>query len=75
MTIQEYIKISISGKPAKDVVYYRPYFKDMDCKWCIYNGYACTKPKKGNVCIDYRVERTHLEFKQTEECISPLDIQ
>lgn len=60
MTIQEYIKIAVKGVPQEDFRYYKPYFLNMDCEHCIYNGYACRHPH--SVCIDYRVERSHKEF-------------
>lgn len=62
MTIQEYIKIAIRGVPREQLEYYKEYFLRMDCKHCIYNGFACKQPKIGDVCIDYRVERKHKEF-------------
>lgn len=64
MTIQQYIKVATTGLPKQDFLYYRLYFLRMDCKWCIYNGYACKHPKGEDVCIDYRVEKKHLEFKE-----------
>lgn len=63
MKIQEYIRLQIKGTPAADVVFYRPYFQNMNCKWCLYNGFACKSPKGKNVCIDYRVEKIDLEQK------------
>lgn len=64
MTIQEYIRIAVNGFPKKDFDYYRPYFINMDCEHCIYNGYACRHPKGDDICIEYRVEKTHLEFEK-----------
>lgn len=64
MTIQEYVKIAVKGYPKDELAYYQPYFINMNCEHCIYNGYACKKPKNERVCIDYRVERTHLEFEK-----------
>ena len=65
MTIQEFIKVAINGFPKAEFKYYLPYFKHMNCRWCIYNGYACRHPKGTDVCIEYRVEQKHLEFKPT----------
>lgn len=62
MTIQEYIKIAIKGVPREQLEYYKEYFLRMECKHCIYNGFACKQPKTGGVCIDYRVEKKHKEF-------------
>lgn len=62
MTIQEYMRVAVLGYPKEELVYYRPYFLDMACKHCIYNGYACKDPKQEGVCIDYRVEKNHMEF-------------
>jgi hypothetical protein len=63
MTIQEYLKIAVHGYPKEELNYYKPYFLHMDCEHCIYKGFACKEPKIGDVCIDYRVERKHKEFK------------
>lgn len=65
MTIQEYMKIAIHGYSSADSKYYRPFFLNMSCEHCIYNGYACRSPKSEGVCIDYRVEKKHKEFKPT----------
>ena len=65
MTIQEYIRKAVNGFPKEEVRYYRLYFTQMDCKWCMYNGYACKHPKRDGVCIDYRVEKRDLEFIPT----------
>lgn len=62
MTIQEYLKIAVHGYPIEELNYYKPYFLQMDCQHCIYNGYACKDPKTEEVCIDYRVEKNHMEF-------------
>ena len=59
MTIQEYMKIAVIGFPKKEFLYYRPYFMNMDCGHCIYNGYACKHPEHEGVCIDYDVELKH----------------
>jgi hypothetical protein len=59
MTIQEYMRLAINGIPNADYKYYMPFFLNMDCEHCIYNGYACRSPKADSVCMDYRVERTH----------------
>lgn len=67
MKIQEYIRLQIKGTPAADIVYYRPYFQNMNCKWCFYKGYGCKHPKTEGVCIDYRVEKRDLEFKPVGE--------
>ena len=64
MTIKEYIRIAVNGFPKEDLKYYLPYFINMDCEHCIYNGYACRHPKSDDVCIEYRVEKTHLEFEK-----------
>ena len=64
MTIQEYIKVAINGTPKADFIYYQPFFACMDCEHCIYNGYACRRPKGGEVCIEYRVEKNHKEFEK-----------
>lgn len=61
MTIQEYIRVAASGLPKEDFLFYRLYFTNMNCKWCLYNGYACRHPKEENVCIDYRVEKEDLK--------------
>lgn len=61
MTIQEYIRVAASGLPKEDYLFYRLYFTNMNCKWCMYNGYACRHPKEENVCIDYRVEKEDLK--------------
>jgi hypothetical protein len=63
MTIQEYIRLAINGIPNADYKYYMPYFLRMDCEHCIYNGFACKHPKSEGVCIEYRVEKKHKEFK------------
>lgn len=63
MTIQEYIRLAINGIPNADYKYYMPYFLRMDCEHCIYNGFACKHPKSVGVCIEYRVEKKHKEFK------------
>lgn len=65
MTIQEYIRVAINGVPNEDFVFYKPYFMDMSCKHCMYNGYACKDPKTDDVCIEYRVEKKDLQFKKT----------
>lgn len=62
MTIQEYIRIAVNGFPKAELEYYRPYFYNIDCEHCIYNGYACKDPKGSEACIEYRVEKSHLEF-------------
>lgn len=62
MTIQEYMTIAINGIPRADYKYYMPYFLNMSCEHCIYNGYACKDPKTDDVCIDYRVEKRNNEF-------------
>lgn len=64
MTIQEYIRVATTGKPKADFLYYRLYFTDMKCKWCIYNGFACKTPKAEGFCADYRVEKLDLELKE-----------
>lgn len=64
MTIQEYIKIAVEGLPIEEFRYYKPFFVKMNCKHCIYNGYACKHPQGKDVCMEYRVERTHKEFKK-----------
>ena len=64
MTIQEYIKIAVKGFPPKEFKYYAKYFTNMNCEYCIYNGYACKHPKGDDVCIEYRVEKSHLEFEK-----------
>lgn len=69
MTIQEYIRIAINGFPKKELEYYRPFFQNMDCEHCIFNGYACRHPKSEDVCIEYRVEKKHKEFKIIQETI------
>lgn len=61
MTIQEYIKIAINGFPKEEFDHYRPFFLDMSCEHCIYNGFACKDPKADGVCIDYRVEMKNNE--------------
>lgn len=68
MTIQEYIRIAINGFPKKELDYYRPFFINMSCEHCIFNGFACKRPKK-DVCIEYRVEKKHKEFKIIQETI------
>ena len=62
MTTQEYIRIAVSGLPVEEFKYYKPFFVDMSCEHCIYNGYACKTPKREGVCAEYRVERSHKEF-------------
>jgi hypothetical protein len=69
MTIQEYIRIAINGFPKKELEYYRPFFQNMDCEHCIFNGFACRHPKSEDVCIEYRVEKKHKEFKIIQETI------
>ena len=69
MTIQEYIRIAINGFPKKEYEYYRPFFLNMSCEHCIYNGFACKQPKTGGVCIDYRVEKKHKEFRIIQETV------
>lgn len=64
MTIQEYINVAINRIPKGDFIFYKPFFEKMSCEHCIYKGYACTKPKAEGVCMDYRVEKKHMEFKQ-----------
>lgn len=64
MTIQEYIRIAVNGFPKNEFIYYRKYFLNMSCEHCIYNGYACKHPEENDVCIEYRVEKTHLEFEK-----------
>ena len=64
MTIQEYIKIAANGYPVDEYKYYFPYFINMTCEHCIYNGFACKHPAEEGVCIDYRVERSHKEFEK-----------
>lgn len=61
MTIQEYIKIAANGYPMDEYKYYFPYFINMSCEHCIYNGFACKHPEEEDVCIDYRVERENNE--------------
>ena len=63
MTIQEYIRIAINGFPKKELDYYRPFFQNMSCEHCLYNGFACRRPQEEDVCIDYRVEKKDREFK------------
>ena len=67
MTIQEYIQVAVKGLPKGDFSFYRPYFLNMSCEHCIYNGYACRYPKRNGVCIEYRVEKRHKEFKKPDE--------
>ncbi len=69
MTIQEFMRIAINGYPKDDYKYYKPFFKDMDCEHCIYNGFACRHPKSDDVCIEYRVEKKHKEFKIIQETL------
>lgn len=69
MTIQEYIRIAINGFPKKELDYYRPFFQKMSCEHCIFNGFACLHPKSEDVCIEYRVEKKHKEFKIIQETI------
>ena len=69
MTIQEYIRIAINGFPKKELEYYRPFFQNMDCEHCIFNGFACRHPKSDDVCIEYRVEKKHKEFKIIQETV------
>lgn len=64
MKIQEFIKIAVMEHPAKEFKFYRKYFTNMSCEYCIYNGYACKNPKTDDVCIEYRVEKSHLEFEK-----------
>ena len=61
MTIQEYIRVAANGLPKEDFLFYRLHFINMNCEWCLYNGYACRHPKGENVCIDYRVEKEDLK--------------
>lgn len=61
MTIQEYIRVAANGLPKEDFHYYRRFFWSMNCKWCMYNGYACREPKTDDVCIEYRVEKKDIE--------------
>ena len=67
MTIQEYIKVAINGLPKEDFIYYQPFFMHMNCEHCIYNGYACKHPKGDDVCMEYRVEKSHKEFVRPYE--------
>lgn len=64
MTIQEYIKVAINGIPKADFIYYRPFFADMDCEHCLYNGFACKHPKADGVCIEYRVEKNDIKLRK-----------
>lgn len=61
MTIQEYLKIAVIGFPKDKFLDYRPYFMNMDCGYCFYNGHGCKFPEQDGVCIDYRVEQPHLK--------------
>ena len=61
MTIQEFIRVAINKYPSATYDYYRPYFLNMDCGWCMYNGHACRHPEGDDVCMEYRVEKKHLE--------------
>jgi hypothetical protein len=61
MTIQEYMRLAIHGIPSKDFHDYLPYFFNMSCEHCIYNGFDCKDPKADGVCIDYRVEMKNNE--------------
>lgn len=63
MTIQEYIRIQAEGKQAADMVFFRPYFLNMNCRWCLYNGYACRTPQGPKVCMEYRVEKMDINQK------------
>lgn len=67
MTIQEYIRIAANGYPKEEFLYYAPYFMNMDCKWCMFRGYACRHPKEEGVCIEYKVEKKDLEFIKPNE--------
>ena len=69
MTIQEYIRIAINGFPKKELEYYRPFFQNMSCEHCIFNGFACRQPKSDDVCIEYRVEKKHKEFRIIQETV------
>lgn len=69
MTIQEYIRIAINGFPKNELDYYRPFFQNMDCEHCIFNGFACRHPKSDDVCIEYRVEKKHKEFRIIQETV------
>lgn len=62
MTIPEFMKIAIHGYPKDEFRYYKPYFLNMDCEHCIYNGYSCKNPKTEGVCMDYTVSKKHMEF-------------
>lgn len=70
MTIQEYIRIAVNGFPKAELEYYRPYFYNIDCEHCIYNGYACKEPKGSEACIDYRVEKSLSLTHENEKEIS-----
>jgi hypothetical protein len=61
MTIQEYIKIAVLGFPKKEFLDYRRFFTNMDCQWCVHNGFACKSPDE--VCIHYRVDETDIKKK------------
>lgn len=66
MTIQEYMRLAVNGIPSKDFHYYLPYFINMSCEHCVYNGRACSHPETDDVCIDYRVERKHKEREKSK---------
>lgn len=55
MTIQEYIRIAVNGFPKNEFAYYRKYFLNMSCEYCIHNGYACKHPEANDICIEYCV--------------------
>ena len=69
MTIQEYMVIAINGYPREEYNYYRPFFQKMSCEHCIFNGFACRHLKSDDVCIEYRVEKKHKEFKIIQETV------
>jgi hypothetical protein len=64
MTIQEYMRLAINGIPNADYKYYLPFFFNMDCEYCIYNGGSCKHPETDDVCIEYRVESEELKRKR-----------
>lgn len=64
MTIQEYIRIAVLGFPKEEFLKYREYFVNMNCEYCIFNGYSCKHPEVNDICIDYCVgnERKYKEW-------------
>lgn len=64
MTIQEYMRLAINGIPNADFKNYLPYFFNMDCEYCVYNGRACRHPENDDVCIEYRVESEELKRRR-----------